>query len=164
MTLVPWRGKQRDEETGSMLSAPLHQLRTEMDRLFDRFFGGSLGFLGEPFGRTQAWMPSLDVSETDADITVRAEVPGVDAKDIDIQVSGQVLTISGEKKESTESKGENYYHAERSFGSFRRSVQLPTSVDAEKVLAEYKNGVLLIRMKKEKGAVPKRISVRSVKD
>ena len=165
MTLVPWRGKRPEEETDdTALSSPLSYFRGEMDRLFERFFGESPGM---PFGLARTgtgWMPSLDVSETDTDITVRAEVPGLDPKDLEITVSGQVLTIAGEKKEATEEKGENYFHSERRFGSFKRSVQLPAPVDTEKVTAEHKNGVIKIQLHKQQSALPKRIPVQIAKD
>lgn len=161
MSLIPWKGKQRDGDLDETTASPLAQFRTEVDRLFDRFFGGAWGLAREGFGRGSDWMPSLDISESDTDITVRAEVPGVDPKDLDIQVAGQVLTVSGEKKETTEAKGEDFYRTERCFGSFRRSVQLPRLVDCERISAEHKNGVLLIRLPKRESAVPRRIPIKS---
>ena len=165
MTLVPWRGKRREdqlEETG--LSSPIDYFRSEMDRLFDRFFGRetSMPFFGG--GPRAGWAPSLDVSEDDTSVTVRAEVPGLDPKDLEITVSGQVLSLAGEKRETSESKGENYFHTERRFGSFRRSVQLPTPVDTDKVSAEHKNGVVIIVLHKQQSAVPKRIPVQVGKE
>jgi HSP20 family protein len=135
-----------------------------MDQLFERFFGRTWDVMESGFGAMTAWAPSLDVSETDTEITVRAEVPGIDPKDLEITVSGQMLTLAGEKKETAEHRGENVYRSERRFGSFRRSVQLPTPVDTEKVTAEHKNGVLLIRLQKDQKAVAKRIPVKSAKD
>ena len=105
--------------------------------------------------------PAIDVSETDTEVVVRAEVAGVDPRGIDVSLSGQTLTIGGEKKESTETQGENWYRSERRFGSFRRTLQLPAPVDTEKVSAEHKNGVLTVRLKKLQSALPKRIPVRS---
>jgi len=162
MNLIPWKGKrQNDDTTELMRTSPMSFFRSEMDRLFDRFFGDDRGLTRpDAFGDT-GWVPSLDVSETDTEVSVRAEVPGVDPKDLDISVSGQMLTISGEKKESRESKGESYHQVERRFGSFRRSVQLPASIDTERVSAEHKDGVVMIRLQKRPGAVPKRIPVTS---
>lgn len=156
MSIIPWRGKRQDAEIEPFRA--LDTFRTEMDRMFDRFFGGDwpIARMGG-FGN---WLPTLDVAETDKDITVRAEVPGLDPEDLDISVTGQVLTISGEKKESSEKKDENFYHSERRFGSFRRSVTLPVSVDAEKVSAKHKNGVVTIVLPKLESERPKRIPVK----
>ncbi len=143
-------------------SQPVIRLTDDMDHLFDRLFRDPWGVTTGASGSACGWRPSIDVSESDTEVTVQAEVPGVDPKDIEVTVSGQVLTISGEKKESTEEKGEDSCCSERRFGSFRRSVRLPTSVDSENVTAEHKNGVLLIRLNKRKNAVPKRIAVKGL--
>jgi HSP20 family protein len=160
MSLIPWKGKQRERDDSAEMS-PISSFRNEMDRLFDRFFGGAWDLAREGAFPWADWMPSIDVSETDTEVVVRAEVAGVAPKGIDVSLSGQVLTIAGEKKESTETQSENCYRSERRFGSFRRSLQLPASVDTEKVSAEHKNGVLTIRFKKLQSAQPKRIQVRS---
>jgi len=160
MSLIPWKGKQRESDDSSELS-PIGSFRHEMDRLFDRFFGGAWDLAREGSFPWNEWMPSLDVSETDTEVVVRAEVAGVDPKGIEVSLSGQTLTIAGEKKESTETKSENHYRSERRFGSFRRSLQLPAAVDSEKVSAEHKNGVLTVRLKKLQSAQPKKIQVRS---
>jgi HSP20 family protein len=101
----------------------------------------------------------LDVSDSADQIVVRAEVPGVDPKDFDISVSGDVLAICGEKREQSEERRGNVYRSERRFGSFRRSVRLPESVDADKIEAEYDKGVLTIRLSKSEKAVGRRIHV-----
>ena len=122
----------------------------------------SFGFgSDEPFSQLGAWAPQLDISETDKEVTIRAEVAGVDPKDLDVSITGNVLTLSGEKKDETEERGENYFHSERTFGSFRRSVQLPASVDPDSVSADHCNGVLCIHLKKVAGAEPKKIPVKS---
>ena len=165
MSLVPWRGKSPEGEGDEdRPGSALRRFRSEMDQLFERFFGRTRDVMEAGFGAMTAWTPSLDVSETDTEITVRAEVPGIDPKELEITVSGQMLTLAGEKKESTEQRGEGFYRSERRFGSFRRSVQLPTPVDTEKITAEHKNGVVLIQIKKDQGAVAKRIPVKSAKD
>lgn len=159
MNLIPWRSKRHDDDDfDGNVSTALSTLRSEMDRVFDRF---THGFWSEPFGSFATYVPSIDVAETENEITVRAEVPGVDPKDLNITLSGQMLTISGEKKESTEKKGENFYHSERRFGSFRRTLQLPVPVNQDKMTAEHKNGVVQIRLQKEPSAVPKRIPVNT---
>ena len=143
---------------------PALGLRKDMDRVFDRFFTGGLDW---PFGSTQSmdrWGPALDVSETDTEFSVQAELPGVDPKDVDISITGRSLTLSGQKKESTERKDANCYHSECRFGSFSRSLELPESVDPDKVSAEHKNGVLMIRLPKRESETPKRITVETVKE
>jgi HSP20 family protein len=121
---------------------PLSAFRQDMDRLFDRFLGGwgePGGLLGDPL--------RLDVSETDEEIRVRAEVPGIDPEDIDIQLSGDLLTLSGEKKSEAEENGTCHY-SERCYGSFRRTLRLGTPVEPDRIHAEHRNGVVTIRLAK----------------
>lgn len=133
MTLAPFTKRNRGN---------LARLRNEVDDLFDGFFRG----LDRPLGY-QAW-PALDVAEQDDALVVRAEVPGCKPDDIDISVHGNMLTISGEKKETTEHKDKGYYHTESVYGSFRREVNLPADVDPAKVEATCKDGVLSITLPK----------------
>lgn len=156
--LIPWRAKQQHRDTGWM--SPVDQFHTEVDRLFDRFFSDDWEF---PVMRTgwDTWSPSLDLTETDHEITIRAELPGVDPKDLDISISGDVLTISGEKKETTEKKEKGLYHSECRYGSFRRSLTLPATVHEDDISADYKNGVLTITMKKAVDTNVKRIPVKA---
>jgi HSP20 family protein len=107
------------------------------------------------------WTPSVDVSETPKEVIVKAELPGMDPKDIDVSVRGDILTLSGERKQETEEKGENFHRVERSYGSFSRSVKLPAEVDSGKVDATYKDGVLRITMPKTKEAATKKIQVKA---
>lgn len=160
--LIPWRAKQRrDDDRENAWLAPIEEFHTEVDRLFDRFFNDGWELPTLPrFSREWAgWSPSLDVTESDQEIAIRAELPGVDPKDLEITVTGDLLTLSGRKKETTEHRDKGVYHSECRYGSFRRSVPLPAPVQAEDVSAEYKNGVLSIRLKKEAGAETKRIPV-----
>lgn len=157
MSLIPWRTKYRDEMSGPLL--PAHGFRTEIDRLFNSFFGDSPFELGRPWELT-AWGPPLDVEETDKEITVRAEIPGVKADELQLSISGNSLVISGEKKASEEKKEQGYVYQERRFGSFRREVPLPSAVDADNVEAEYKDGVLHVKLHKAQEALPKRIAVK----
>lgn len=151
--LIPWRKKQpvRQEEERSLQSAehPLLTLQQEMNRLFDDFFGSRalepFGALGEGW---DAFSPQVDVVETDQEIRVSAELPGMDDEDIEVSLSRDVLTISGEKKQEKQEKGRDYYRAERSYGSFRRSVPLPAEVNADKVDAVFSKGVLTITLPK----------------
>ena len=105
-------------------------------------------------------VPPLDVSETEENILVKVEVPGIEPKDIDISISGDTLTIKGEKKSEKEEKGRNYHFMERSCGSFSRSVGLPTSVKFEQVKAEYKKGILEITLPKSEKSKIKKIPVK----
>ncbi len=161
--LIPWRNKVREvEHTGSTESA-VTRFQSEVDRLFERFFGEPFWTPTRLFGDRWPWggafTPSLDVTETENEILVHVDLPGVDPKDLDISVSGDMLTISGERKEEHEERRENYYRAERMFGSFRRTIPLPASVNRDKITAEYDKGVLTVRLAKAEQAVAKRIPV-----
>lgn len=162
MSLIPWRNKQE----GQSLSRPetnISRFRSEMDRLFDRFFQTPWDFdLPELFGRQDAWGPRIDLAESDKEVTVRVELPGVDPEDVDINVSGNVLTLHGEKKQEHEEKKQDYHYMERRYGSFHRSVQLPNSVDADKVDATYKKGILTVTLAKRPEALPRKIKVKQV--
>jgi HSP20 family protein len=130
------------------------RMRKEMDRLWDSFF--ERGPKAEP----GEWYPSLDLAETKNDVVIKAEVPGMDPKDIDISLSNGVLTIKGEKKQEREEKEGDYHFSERSFGAFTRAVQLPTEVQSDKIEASYKNGVLKITLPKSEEAKKKQIKIK----
>jgi HSP20 family protein len=157
MSLIPWKAKNRAE---GGTPAPFGEFRHEMDRLFDSFFRGTFGDVDRSWGM-QAWGPPIDVEETDKDVLVRAEIPGVKAEELDLAIVGGALVISGEKKESHERKEQGYVYQERRFGSFRREVPLPTAVDESNVEAEYKDGVLHVTLHKAQEALPKRITVKA---
>lgn len=140
---------------------PFSLLRREIDSIFDRFFRG---FELEPFrGRFGAFSPSIDVKESDKEISVSAELPGMDEKDIDVSLTRDSLTIKGEKKEEKEEKGKDYYRMERSFGSFSRTIPLPAEVDLDKAKAEFKKGVLTVTLPKSEKALKetKKIPVKA---
>jgi HSP20 family protein len=145
LELTPWRPFKE-----------LPALREEMEKLWGRFFGERS--LAEPFGK--GWAPSLDVSETKDNIVVKAEVPGMDGKDIDISLSGGVLTLKGEKKQEKEEKDENYHFTERSYGAFSRSIRLPQEVQTDKVKASYTNGVVTITLPKSEEAKAKEVKIK----
>jgi HSP20 family protein len=132
-----------------------------MDKAFDRFLREPFGGLNGMWPEMDQWGPTLDLSETDTHVIVKAEIPGVDPKAIDITLAGNLLTIAGKKEESSERKGESYFHSERRFGSFRRSIQLPAYVDSEKVSADHAHGVLTIQLEKQASATPKRVAVKT---
>ena len=144
----------------------VHEL-SELDRIFHRFFSepfrGRTRWLAELSADGISWSPSLDVSENEDAITVKAELPGVDPEAIDLEMTDAMLVISGEKKEESEERGEGLYRTERMFGSFRRSVALPAAVDAEKITADYENGVLTVRLEKVEKDVTKRIPITASK-
>ena len=142
-SLIPWRGE-------------MDRLRSEMERLYDRFF--DLRPIRR-FTDDGEWMISVDVSETAKEIIVNAEIPGVEAKDIDVNLAGNVLTIKGERKREHEKKEENLHRVERSYGSFYRSLSLPSEVDADKIKASYKKGVLRVTMPKTKRAAGKKVEI-----
>jgi HSP20 family protein len=119
-------------------------IRREMDRLFDRFLEPTW----DTFEATGEWMPKLDVTETKDAVVVKAEVPGVEPKELQVTVQGDILVIKGEKEETKEEKDERVHRMERSYGAFTRAVRLPTPVNAEKVDASFKNGVLTITLPK----------------
>ena len=135
-----------------------------MNDLFDDFFRGfplaSAGALDDRFG---SFYPSIDVKEGEKDIVVKAELPGLEEKDIEILLADDALTIKGEKKEEKEDKGKNYYHMERTYGSFHRVIPLPAEIDSKKVEATFKNGVLSVVLPKtEKAkAASKKISIKT---
>ncbi len=134
------------------------RLRNEMDRLWDDYFGSGRRAL-RPM--EEDWMPAVDVSETGDKITIKAEVPGMEAKDIEIAMVGDTLTIKGEKKLEREEKEENYHTVERSYGSFTRAMKLPATVEADKVEASYKNGVLTVVLPKKEEVKPKAIEIKA---
>ena len=136
-----------------------HLLRSSHRDLFDRFFED----FGMPsfFSEERAFTPAFDVSENDSNFVVKAEVPGIDQKNIDISLSNGLLTISGEKKHEKKEESEHYHTVERSYGSFRRTFRLPTEVDTDNVDATYKDGVLTVTLPKSEAVKPKKIEEKS---
>lgn len=143
--LVPWRNnKPQMPATGEDFFDPFVTFRREMDRMFDDFFGG--GFLGA-HGK-QGVTPAVDIDETEKEVVVTAELPGVSDKDVEVTLAGDILTIRGDKKAEHEEKNGDSYYVERRFGSFSRSLRLPFDVSDEKVDAKFKDGVLTIHVPK----------------
>jgi len=135
----------------------LDRMRGEMDRLWDTFIEGRPRWRGEERGER---FPSIDVSETKNDVVVKAELPGIDPKDIDLSLSDGHLIIKGEKRQEKEEKDEDYHFIGRSYGSFIRSVHLPKEVKHDKVSASYKDGVLKIVLPKSESAKMKEIKIK----
>ena len=144
--LLHWRGRNEVE-----------RFRREIDRLFDDFFTGS------PFRYFERgdWIPAVDMSENENEIVVHAEIPGMNAKEIDIFLNGRVLTMKGDRKQEQEEKEKKYHRIERRYGSFSRSFELPADVDGNKVKAAYKDGVLTLNLPKTKEQSVKRIEIKT---
>jgi HSP20 family protein len=160
MKLMPWKKKESAVVRGDEGPSSLGLFRTEMNRLMDRFFADPWSlFDDDALPSFSGWAPSFDVVDGEKDVIVRAEIPGVDPKDVDVTVSGNVLRISGEKKDSREEEGKHVRRSECSYGSFRRSVELPEGVDVDKVSAEHANGILTVKVGKSKAAAAKRIPI-----
>ncbi|MBN2374510.1 Hsp20/alpha crystallin family protein [bacterium] len=150
MSLVPWRQKH-----------PLADLRSEIDNIFDQFFGRMKGFDLEPWEGMAARTPAVDMEETDKDILVKAEMPGLDPKDFQVSLSGNSLVIKAEKKEEKEEKKKNYHMTERRYGSFFRSIPLPCEVESGKIEASYTKGILEIKLPKSEPVKAKTITLNA---
>jgi HSP20 family protein len=163
--------------------------RDELDRNLGRFFGTSMTPFGNmgPFAgfglpasttrseafpilsrleslapptRLEGFAPPVDIGETDDEVTVRVEVPGVSPRDLDVTIEGTNLSIAGKKDEKEEFEGENSYRCERRFGAFRRMVELPESIDPDRVNADFADGVITIRLSKKPGLRARRVEVK----
>jgi HSP20 family protein len=147
--LIPWKREEKTVPVRREEGHPMQTLQRDMDQLFDEFFKGLDIVPFRAFEETwDAFSPRVDVAESDEQVQVSVELPGMDEKDIDVSLSHDVLTVSGEKKEEMEDRGRNYYRIERSYGSFQRSIPLPCEVEVDKTEAVYKKGVLTITLPK----------------
>jgi HSP20 family protein len=144
--LIPWR-----ERNGGALA----QLHSEVENLFHRFIGEPL----EEFG-LKTWTPRVDVEETDREIFVRVDLPGVEPKDVDISVAEGSLVVKGEKKEEFEDKKKNFHRVERFHGQFYRELPLPPGADAERITASSTKGVITITIPKKAAAQTKKITIK----
>ena len=139
---------------------PLRELRSMQDQM-DRLLNLSCGnndYSGEDI-KEGIWQPAVDIYETQDSIVIKAELPDVEQKDIDVRIEDGLLTIKGERKHESEVKKENYHRIERYFGSFQRSFKLPGTVDQEKVAAACEKGVLTVTLPKKEEVKPKQINV-----
>jgi HSP20 family protein len=141
MTLMRWSPWQE-----------LESMHRQLSRLLDETPVGLTGEAGE-------WVPTVDIRETDDALLLQVELPGIEKKDVHLEVRDDVLTISGERRYEKDVKEENVHRIERAYGKFSRSFSLPSNVDAEKVDAKMKNGVLEIRLPKCESAKPKAITI-----
>lgn len=152
MALIRWRPRGEMDPFRNLMG-----IQDEMNRLFDFSLGrlpsDCMGlFEGE-------WAPAVDVYEDENKVVVKAELPGMTDKDIDVNILNNTLIIKGEKKKEEEKKEQSYYRLERSYGAFQRSITLPSHVAADKVKASFKNGILEIELPKKEEAKPKQIKV-----
>jgi len=144
---------------------PFFDLHSQMNRIFDEFFERPFGpspFFGE-MPMVREFTPSIDINETHKEITIMAELPGMEPEEIEISLDRNGLSLKGEKRADKEEKGKQYYRVERSFGSFQRVIPLPCEVDEDKIDATYKRGVLKIVLPKAQPEqeISRRISIKS---
>jgi len=135
-------------------------LREAMDRLLDEALTRPLGL---SLGENVAWVPQIDMYQTDEDVVVKATIPGVKPEDLHITITGDVLTIRGEIKAEEEVEGATYHLRERRYGTFSRSLPLPVPVVADKAKAEFENGILTLTLPKAEEVRPKTISIKTKK-
>jgi HSP20 family protein len=152
--LTPWSGRKVPVHREREQHYPVYSLQREINKLFEDFFrapmwegfGESSALSGEQFFGEVT--PRVDMSETDKEILIKVELPGMTDKDIDISVGRDLLTISGEKKQEKEQNEKGWYRMERQYGSFSRSIPLPSEIETDKAEAEFKNGVLCVKLPK----------------
>jgi HSP20 family protein len=157
--LLPWKWGKKNvpirREDALPDYAPVFSLQQDMNRLFDNFFQSFENRLLSPFGEmtgSGVFNPSIDITESERDLKVTVELPGLSDKDIDLSMTNNTLSIKGEKREEKEEETSGYYRMERSYGSFFRSIPLPCGIEKDKVDATFKNGVLTISLPKSKEA------------
>jgi len=136
-----------------------------MNRLFDESFRGLTRGAApdDDWALGGAWAPAVDIYEQEGYIVLKAELPGIDPKDVDIRLENNVLTLRGERKVDTDVQRDNYHRVERAYGSFTRSFTLPSVVDQEHIKADYKDGVLKVTLPKREEAKPKQINISVTK-
>jgi len=142
---------------------PFSTLQREIDRLFDDFTRGWPTMTRDwpTMARTSELMPSMDVAETDKEIEITAELPGLAEKDVQVNVADNVLTIKGEKKSEKEEKDKNYRMFERSYGAFSRTLDLPAGINPDTIKASLSNGVLKVTVPKPAAAQVKKVEVKA---
>ena len=155
--LIPWNNGSRDLSLHRNEPNPFLALHREMNRLFDDAFHS---FDIAPFSSHAMGWPSVEVNETDKEVKVIAELPGLQQKDVNVELRDGLLTISGERRVEKEAKGWKYHRMERAYGSFARTFQLPEHADSNKVNAQFKDGVLTLIVGKSEKARAKQIEVK----
>jgi HSP20 family protein len=134
-------------------------VQDRMNRIFDEAFRGITRGAEDDWALGGNWAPAVDIYEHEGNLVLKAELPGIDPKDVDVRVENNVLTLRGERKFESEVKREKYHRVERAYGSFSRSFTLPSVVDTDKIKAEYKDGVLRVTLPTREEAKPKQISI-----
>ena len=159
LTVVPQYGTEGSEPMSIIRWEPLRELsslQNEMNRLFstavDSTSGGS--------GAMRRWIPAMDLVERDDEFVLRADLPGMKEEDVSVEFEDNVLSISGERKAEHEEREEGFHRVERAFGAFARTLTLPKGIDPEAITAEFKDGVLEVRIPKPEESKPRRISIR----
>jgi HSP20 family protein len=143
------------------LSEPFSNLQREINRLFDDFSRGWSAVGWPTTGKTPELMPSMNVAESEKEIEITAELPGLEEKDVQVNVADNVLTIKGEKKSEKEEKDKNYRMLERSYGSFSRTLELPAGINPDNIKAALSNGVLKVTVPKPAPAQVKKVEVKA---
>lgn len=162
-SISPWRKRSGGVSAEDSDIHPLRSLQQEVDGIFDNFFRGfNLSAVPQGFSSPELLAPKMNIAETDKEYQLSLELPGVEEKNIDVSLSGDVLTIKAEKKSDIEEKDTNYHRVERSYGTYQRALTLPQETDRDKIKADFKNGVLLVSIPKSAKAVPsvKKIAVK----
>ncbi|MBP1875959.1 Spore protein SP21 [Ensifer adhaerens] len=150
--LIPWGNNKASEIAKRDEENPVFSLQRDVNRIFDDFWKR----FDQPFGAFGRWDangPPTDIAETESALEVSVELPGIDQKDVDVSLMDSALTIKGEKKSEQEESKKGYHLSERSYGSFYRSIPLPSGVDTDKANAQFKNGVLTVTVPKTKEAL-----------
>ncbi|HOS88025.1 MAG TPA: Hsp20/alpha crystallin family protein [Candidatus Paceibacterota bacterium] len=164
---TPMKITKRNENKNNLPSVrdefpAIFSLRDAMDKLFEESFWSPFGLLDSNNSKSLAtFAPRVDISETENEIKVRADIPGIDPEKVNIEVTEETLAISGSQEKSEEEKGENYYRMERQWGEFSREFMLPAKIDPNSVEAKAKNGVITIILKKQPSEKKKKVPVSS---
>jgi len=140
-------------------------IQDRMNRIFDDAFRGvpRQGAAEEDWALGGTWAPAVDIFEHEGNLVLKAELPGIEPKDVDVRVENNVLTLRGERKFENEVKREQYHRVERAYGTFSRSFTLPNVVDTDKIKAEFKDGVLRVTLPQREEAKPKQITIAVTK-
>jgi HSP20 family protein len=154
-SLTPWRPRRELERME-------HRMRDLFDRFRDEGFFGAWDW-DRPFRKMEGWEPAIESHVENGNLVVKADLPGIDPKEISISVTGNQLTIEGERKEEEKKEEKDYVYRELSYGKFSRTMELPAGVDADKVKAEYKDGVLKVTMPAPKEIAAKKIQIEAQK-
>ena len=138
----------------------LSTIRKQLDRLFEDMVSSDRNWLGIPSSMGM-WFPAVEIEETDKELILKAEIPGIDAKDLEIEVTEDQVTLSGEHKEETshQEKDKNYFRSEFYYGEFKRTIPLPMSIETDKIKSNFKNGVLTLNMSKVQESPKKAVKI-----